>query len=118
MTLLHGVIDSPDIPLNVSRSYLQSDANVKKISGYITRKVTDKLEEIARDKKEEFESKWDDLKLFLEYGMITDEKFSEKVVKFALFKNTDGKYFNFEDYRKVIETEQTNKTAGCVPLYN
>ncbi|NLD21253.1 MAG: molecular chaperone HtpG [Bacteroidales bacterium] len=117
MTLLHGVIDSPDIPLNVSRSYLQSDANVKKISGYITRKVTDKLEEIARDKKEEFESKWDDLKLFLEYGMITDEKFSEKVVKFALFKNTDGKYFNFEDYRKVIETEQTNKDGKVVYLY-
>ena len=117
MTLLHGVIDSPDIPLNVSRSYLQSDANVKKISGYITRKVTDKLEEIARDKKEEFESKWDDLKLFLEYGMITDEKFSEKVVKFALLKNTDGKYFNFEDYRKVIETEQTNKDGKVVYLY-
>ena len=117
MTLLHGVIDSPDIPLNVSRSYLQSDANVKKISGYITRKVTDKLEEIVRDKKEEFESKWDDLKLFLEYGMITDEKFSEKVVKFALFKNTDGKYFNFEDYRKVIETEQTNKDGKVVYLY-
>ncbi|NLX41507.1 MAG: molecular chaperone HtpG [Bacteroidales bacterium] len=117
MTLLHGVIDSPDIPLNVSRSYLQSDANVKKISGYITRKVADRLEEISKNNKEEFESKWDNLKLFIEYGMITDEKFNERALNFALFKNTDGKYFNYEDYRKAIETEQTNKDGKVVYLY-
>ena len=117
MTLLHGVIDSPDIPLNVSRSYLQSDSNVKKISGYITRKVADRLEEISKNNKEEFESKWDNLKLFIEYGMITDEKFNERALNFALFKNTDGKYFNYEDYRKAIETEQTNKDGKVVYLY-
>jgi molecular chaperone HtpG len=117
MTLLHGVIDSPDIPLNVSRSYLQSDANVKKISGYITRKVADRLEEISKNNKEEFESKWDNLKLFIEYGMITDEKFNERALNFALFKNTDGKYFNYDDYRKAIETEQTNKDGKVVYLY-
>ena len=117
MTLLHGVIDSPDIPLNVSRSYLQSDANVKKISGYITKKVADKLDEISRNNKEEFEQKWDNLKLFIEYGMLTDEKFCEKAMKFSLFKNTDGKYFNYEDYRKAIETEQTNKDNKVVYLY-
>ena len=117
LTLLHGVIDSPDIPLNVSRSYLQSDANVKKISGYITRKVADKLEEIAQNSKEEFQSKWDNLKLFIEYGMITDEKFCEKALKFALFKNTDGKYFNLEDYRKAIEPAQTDKDKKVVYLY-
>jgi molecular chaperone HtpG len=117
MTLLHGVIDSPDIPLNVSRSYLQSDANVKKISGYITRKVADRLEEISKNNKEEFESKWDNLKLFIEYGMITDEKFNERALNFALFKNTDGKYFNYEDYRKAIEKEQTNKEKKVVYLY-
>ena len=117
MTLLHGVIDSPDIPLNVSRSYLQSDSNVKKISGYITRKVADRLEEISKNNKEEFESKWDNLKLFIEYGMITDEKFNERALNFALFKNTDGKYFNYDDYRKAIETEQTNKDGKVVYLY-
>ncbi len=117
MTLLHGVIDSPDIPLNVSRSYLQSDANVKKISGYITRKVADRLEEISKNNKEEYESKWDNLKLFIEYGMITDEKFNERALNFALFKNTDGKYFNYEDYRKAIESEQTNKDGKVVYLY-
>jgi molecular chaperone HtpG len=117
MTLLHGVIDSPDIPLNVSRSYLQSDANVKKISGYITRKVADRLEEISKNNKEEFESKWDNLKLFIEYGMITDEKFNERALNFALFKNTDGKYFNYDDYRKAIESEQTNKDGKVVYLY-
>lgn len=117
MTLLHGVIDSPDIPLNVSRSYLQSDSNVKKISGYITRKVADRLEEISKDNKEEFESKWDNLKLFIEYGMITDDKFNERALNFALFKNTDGKYFNYEDYRKAIETEQSNKDGKVVYLY-
>ena len=117
MTLLHGVIDSPDIPLNVSRSYLQSDANVKKISGYITRKVADRLEEIAKNKKEEFQEKWDNLKLFIEYGMLTDEKFNERAQKFALLKNTDGKFFNYEDYRKAIETEQTDKDKKVVYLY-
>jgi Molecular chaperone, HSP90 family len=117
LTLLHGVIDSPDIPLNVSRSYLQSDANVKKISGYITKKVADRLEEIAKNNKEEFESKWDNLKLFIEYGMLTDEKFCDRAMKFAVFKNTDGKYFGFEDYRKAIETEQTNKDKKVVYLY-
>jgi molecular chaperone HtpG len=117
MTLLHGVIDSPDIPLNVSRSYLQSDANVKKISGYITRKVADRLEEISKNYKEEFETKWDNLKLFIEYGMITDDKFNERALNFALFKNTDGKYFNYDDYRKAIETEQSNKDGKVVYLY-
>lgn len=117
LTLLHGVIDSPDIPLNVSRSYLQEDANVKKISTYITKKVADRLEEISKKNKEEFESKWDNLKLFIEYGMLTDEKFCEKALKFALLKNTDGKYFNYEDYRKAIETEQTNKDKKVVMLY-
>ena len=117
LTLLHGVIDSPDIPLNVSRSYLQSDANVKKISGYITRKVADRLEELSRNNTGEFESKWDNLKLFIEYGMITDEKFCERALKFARFKNTDGKYFLYEDYRKAIEAEQTDKDKKVVYLY-
>lgn len=117
LTLLHGVIDSPDIPLNVSRSYLQSDANVKKISTYITKKVADRLEEISKTDKDEFQKKWDNLKLFIEYGMITDEKFCEKALKFSLFKNTDGKYFNYEDYRKAIEPEQTDKEKKCVYLY-
>ncbi len=117
MTLLHGVIDSPDIPLNVSRSYLQSDANVKKISGYITKKVADRLEEIAKNKKEEFQEKWDNLKLFIEYGMLTDEKFCVRAQKFAQLKNTDGKFFNYDDYRKAIETEQTDKDKKVVYLY-
>ena len=117
MTLLHGVIDSPDIPLNVSRSYLQSDSNVKKISGYITKKVADRLEEIAKNKKEEFQQKWDNLKLFIEYGMITDEKFSERAQKFALLKNTDGNFFHYDDYRKAIEAEQTDKDKKVVYLY-
>lgn len=117
MTLLHGVIDSPDIPLNVSRSYLQSDSNVKKISGYITKKVADRLEEIAKNKKEEFQQKWDNLKLFIEYGMLTDEKFNERAQKFALLKNTDGKYFNYDDYRKAIEPEQTDKDKKVVYIY-
>lgn len=117
MTLLHGVIDSPDIPLNVSRSYLQADSNVKKISGYITKKVADRLEEISKNKKDEFQEKWDNLKLFIEYGMLTDEKFCERAMKFALLKNTDGKYFNYEDYRKAIETEQTDKDKKVVYLY-
>lgn len=117
LTLLHGVIDSPDIPLNVSRSYLQEDANVKKISSYITKKVADRLEEIAKNRKDEFREKWDNLKLFIEYGMITDEKFCERAMKFALLKNADGKYFNFEDYGKAIAAEQTDKDKKVVYLY-
>ena len=117
LTLLYGVIDSPDIPLNVSRSYLQADANVKKISTYITKKVADRLEEISKEKKEEFESKWDNLKLFIEYGMLTDEKFCERALKFALFKTTDGKYLNYEDYGKLIEKEQKDKDKKVVYLY-
>ena len=117
LTLLYGVIDSPDIPLNVSRSYLQSDANVKKISTYITKKVADRLEEIAREKREEFQNKWDNLKLFIEYGMLTDEKFCERALKFALMKTTDGKFLNYEDYRKLIESEQTDKDKKVVYLY-
>lgn len=117
LTLLHGVIDSPDIPLNVSRSYLQSDANVKKISGYITKKVADRLEEIFKDQRQAFESKWDNLKLFIEYGMLSDEKFCERALNFALFKNTDGKFFSFEDYKKVIEGTQTDKDKKLVYLY-
>lgn len=117
LTLLHGVIDSPDIPLNVSRSYLQSDANVKKISGYITKKVADRLDEIFRNNREQFEQKWDNLKLFIEYGMLTDEKFCDKAMKFMLFKNTDGKYFSADDYAKAIETEQRDKDGKLVYLY-
>ncbi|MBR5035547.1 MAG: molecular chaperone HtpG [Bacteroidales bacterium] len=117
MTVLHGVIDSPDIPLNVSRSYLQNDNNVKKISHYITRKVADKLEEISKNNAKEFEEKWDDLKIFIEYGMLTDAKFCEKAMEFALFKNTDGKYFKMADYRKAIEANQTNKDKKVVYLY-
>ena len=117
LTLLHGVIDSPDIPLNVSRSYLQSDANVKKISTYITKKVADRLEEIFRNEREELEQKWDNLKLFLEYGMLSDEKFCDRAMKFCLLKNTDGKYFSIEDYGKAIETEQKDKDGKLVYLY-
>lgn len=117
LTLLHGVIDSPDIPLNVSRSYLQSDSNVKKISGYITRKVADRLDQISREQHEQFESKWDNIKLFIEYGMLSDEKFRDSAMKFALVKNTDGKYFNLEDYRKAIEPAQTDKDKNVVYLY-
>ena len=117
LTLLHGVIDSPDIPLNVSRSYLQSDANVKKISTYITKKVADRLEEIFRNEREELEKKWDNLKLFLEYGMLSDEKFCDRAMKFCLLKNTDGKYFSIEDYGKALETEQKDKDGKLVYLY-
>ncbi len=117
LTLLHGVIDSPDIPLNVSRSYLQSDANVKKISTYITKKVADRLEEIFKEQRTQFEEKWDNIKLFIEYGMLSDEKFCERALNFALFKNTDGKYFCFEDYRKAIEGTQTDKDKKVVYLY-
>ena len=117
LTLLHGVIDSPDIPLNVSRSYLQSDANVKKISTYITKKVADRLEEIFRDQREQYEQKWDNIKLFIEYGMLSEEKFCERAMKFALLKNTDGKYFSLDDYRKAIEPAQTDKDKNVVYLY-
>jgi molecular chaperone HtpG len=117
LTLLHGVIDSPDIPLNVSRSYLQADENVKKISTYITRKVADRLEEIFKNERDAWESKWDNLKLFIEYGMLSDEKFCERALKFALFKNTDGKFFSQEDYRKAIADTQTDKDGKVVYLY-
>lgn len=117
LTLLHGVIDSPDIPLNVSRSYLQADENVKKISTYITKKVADRLEEIFKNEREAWEKKWNNLKLFIEYGMLSDEKFCERALKFALFKNTDGKYFSLEDYRKAIAENQTDKDKKVVYLY-
>jgi len=117
LTLLHGVIDSPDIPLNVSRSYLQSDANVKKISTYITKKVADRLEEIFKEQRDQLEQKWDNIKLFIEYGMLSDEKFCERALKFALLKNTDGKYFSLEDYRTAIAPAQTDKDQNVVYLY-
>jgi molecular chaperone HtpG len=117
LTLLHGVLDSPDIPLNVSRSYLQSDSNVKKISGHITKKVADRLQEIFKNDRPKFESKWDDLKLFIEYGIVTDEKFYERAEKFYLFKNTDNKYFTFSEYKKVIEPEQKDKNKNLIYLY-
>ena len=117
LTLLHGVIDSPDIPLNVSRSYLQSDANVKKISTYITKKVADRLDEIFRNERQQLEEKWDNLKLFIEYGMLSDEKFCDRAMKFCLLKNTENKYFSIEDYRKAVETEQTDKDKKVVFLY-
>ena len=117
LTLLHGVIDSPDIPLNVSRSYLQSDANVKKISTYITKKVADRLEEIFKEQREQYEQKWDNIKLFIEYGMLSDEKLCERAMKFTLLKNTDGKYFSIDDYRKAIEPAQTDKDKKLIFLY-
>ena len=117
LTLLHGVIDSPDIPLNVSRSYLQSDSNVKKISTYITKKVADRLDEIFRNEREQLEEKWDNLKLFIEYGMLSDEKFCDRAMKFCLLKNTEGKYYSIEDYKKEIEEGQTDKDKKVVFLY-
>ena len=117
LTLLHGVLDSPDIPLNVSRSYLQSDSNVKKISGHITKKVADRLTEIFKENRTEFEEKWNDLKLFIEYGMLTDEKFHEKALKFYLFQNTDGKSFTWEEYENIITANQTDKDNKLVYLY-
>jgi len=117
LTLLHGVIDSPDIPLNVSRSYLQSDSNVKKISAHITKKVADRLSEIFKNDREQFEKKWDNLKLFIEYGMITEDKFYDKAKDFALFKNTDGKYFTFDEYEKLIKDNQTDKNKSLIYLY-
>lgn len=118
LTLLHGVIDSPDIPLNVSRSYLQSDSNVKKISGHITKKVADRLQEIFKSDREQFEKKWDDLKMFIEYGMLTEEKFYEKAEKFALLKNTENKYFTFEEYEKIVKENQTDKDKNVIYLYS
>jgi molecular chaperone HtpG len=117
LTLLHGVIDSPDIPLNVSRSYLQSDANVKKISAHITKKVADRLSDIFKNNREEFEKKWDNLKLFIEYGMLTEEKFYEKASKFTLLKNTDDKYSTLEEYEKLIRENQTDKNKTLIYLY-
>lgn len=117
LQLLHGVIDSPDIPLNVSRSYLQSDSNVKKINGYITKKVADKLAELFKNDRESYESKWDDIGLFVKYGMISEEKFYEKAKDIALFKNLDGKYFTFEEYKKEVEGNQTDKDKNVVFLY-
>ena len=117
LTLLHGVIDSPDIPLNVSRNYLQSDANVKKISTYITKKVADRLEEIFKEQRPQLEQKWDNIKLFIEYGMLSDEKFRDRAMSFALLKNTDGKYFSLEEYRKAIESSQKDKDGNVVYLY-
>ena len=117
LTLLHGVIDSPDIPLNVSRSYLQSDANVKKISTYITKKVADRLEQIFKEQRETLEEKWDNIKLFIEYGMLSDEKFCERAVDFALLKDVDGKYYSFEEYKKAVEETQTDKDKKVVFLY-
>ena len=117
LTLLHGVIDSPDIPLNVSRSYLQSDSNVKKISTYITKKVADRLDEIFRNERQQLEEKWDNLKLFIEFGMLSDEKFCDRAMKFCLLKNTENKYFSIEDYRKAIEGGQTDKDGKTVFLY-
>ena len=117
LTLLHGVIDSPDIPLNVSRSYLQSDASVKKISGYIMRKVSDKLEELFKKDREGFEKKWDDIRVFILYGMISDEKFFEKAKKYMLYKNTEGKYFTKEEYENHIKAQQTDKDKNTIILY-
>ena len=117
LTLLHGVIDSPDIPLNVSRSYLQSDANVKKISTYITKKVSDRLSAIFKDNRKEFEEKWDDLKIFINYGMLTQDDFYEKAEKFALLKDTDKKFYTYDEYKTLISANQTDKNGNLVYLY-
>jgi molecular chaperone HtpG len=117
LTLLHGVIDSPDIPLNVSRSYLQADASVKKISSHITKKVSDKLASMFKNDREDFQKKWDDLKVFVEYGMLTDDKFQEKAMGFTLFKNTKGEYFNIDEYKEKVKALQTDKNERLVILY-
>ena len=117
LTLLHGVIDSPDIPLNVSRSYLQADGNVKKISKYITKKVGDKLNSMFKNDREDFEKKWDDIKVFIEYGMLTEDKFFEKAKDFSLYKNTDGKYATFNEMIDRIKDNQTNKDGKTIILY-
>lgn len=117
LTLLHGVIDSPDIPLNISRSYLQSDARVKQISSHISKKVADKLEQIFKKDRPDFEEKWDDIKIFIEYGMLAEDKFYDKATKFFLFKNSEGKYFTFEEYEKKIKKSQTDKNKKLIYLY-
>ena len=118
LMLLQGVIDSPDIPLNVSRSYLQSDASVKKISTYITKKVSSRLEEIFKNDRTEYESKWDDIKIFIEYGMLTDEKFRDAAMKFVLLKNTEEKHFTLDEYKTLIESNQTDKDGNIIYLYS
>ena len=117
LTLLHGVIDSPDIPLNVSRSYLQSDSNVKKISGYITRKVADRLQELFTTMRPDYEQKWDDLKIFIQYGILTDEKFAEKAQGFMLWKSIEGKYYTGEEYTEAVKEQQTDKNGNLIILY-
>jgi molecular chaperone HtpG len=117
LTLLHGVIDSPDIPLNVSRSYLQTDPNVKKISNHITKKVADKLEELFKENRESFESKWDDIKVFIEYGIISEEKFFDRARKFSLLKNSEDKYFTLEEYEKQVSGSQRDKDGTLIYLY-
>ncbi|MCM1356701.1 MAG: molecular chaperone HtpG [Staphylococcus sp.] len=117
MMLLQGVIDSPDIPLNVSRSYLQSDTAVKKISGYITKKVASRLDELFKENRADFESKWDDIKIFIEYGMLTDEKFCDSALKFTLLRDTESKYFTLEEYRTLVEASQTDKDGNVVYIY-
>ena len=117
LTLLHGVIDSPDIPLNVSRSYLQGDPDVKKISAHITKKVADRLSEIFKSSRPDFEKKWDDLKIFIQYGIITDEKFAERAKSFTLLKNTEDKYFTFEEYENLVKGNQTDKDGNIIYLY-
>ena len=117
LTLLHGVIDSPDIPLNVSRSYLQSDANVKKISGYITKKVSDRLKSIFKNDRKQYEEKWDDLKLFIHYGMLSEQDFFDKAKEYALFKDTEGKYFTYDEYKELIKGNQTDKDGNLIYLY-
>ena len=117
LTLLHGVIDSPDIPLNVSRSYLQSDSNVKKISSYITKKVSDRLASIFKQDRKQFEDKWDDIKIFIDYGMLSDDSFYDKAKSFALFKDTEGKYYTYEEYQTLIKDNQTDKDGNLIYLY-
>lgn len=117
MMLLQGVIDSPDIPLNVSRSYLQSDTAVKKISGYITKKVASRLDELFKENRADFEAKWDDIKIFIEYGMLTDEKFCDSAMKFTLLRDTEGKYFTLDEYRTLVEASQTDKDGNVVYIY-
>lgn len=117
LTLLHGVLDSPDIPLNVSRSYLQSDANVKKISTHITKKVADRLNDLFKNSRDDFEKKWDDLKLFIQYGMLTNEKFYDLAKNFFLYKNTEGKYFTFDEYKNIVKENQTDKNNSVIFLY-
>jgi molecular chaperone HtpG len=117
MTLLHGVIDSPDIPLNVSRSYLQSDSNVKKISTYISKKVSDRLASIFKNDRKQFEEKWDDIKIFINYGMLSESDFYDKAKTFALLKDTEGKFYTFEEYQTLIKGEQTDKDGNLIYLY-